>query len=59
MREDRSNPLTFVHECYMIEYLGLTYGHTLVSINEKDIGKQALGFDIKAPIFPTKEKGNL
>jgi len=59
MREERLNPLTFVHDCYRTAYLRLTYQHTLVPINGEDVWKQALDVDVKPLVFPTKKKGNL
>ena len=57
--EERLNPLNFILDCYRTKYLRITYGHTLIPINGEGIWKQASGVDVKAPVFPTKKKGNL
>ena len=59
IREERLNPLNFVHDCYRTEYLRIAYGHTLIPINGEDMWEQALGVEVKDPVFPTKKKGKL
>jgi len=59
MREERLNPLTFVHDWYMAEYLRITYSRTIIPINGEDMWGQAPRVDIKAPVFPIEKKDNL
>ena len=56
---DEGREIKSLDDYYRTKYLRLTYQHTLIPINGKDMWEQALGVDVKPPVFPSKKKGNL
>jgi len=56
MREKWLNPMSFIHDCYSIDYLKITYSHILRPFNRDDMGKTSPSEVIIAPYFKPKKK---
>jgi len=56
MREERLNLMTFFYDYDSIEYLRITYSHTLKPINGDDMWEKGPGEIITSPFFKAKKK---
>jgi len=56
MREERLNPMNFMHDCYSIKYFKITYSHTLRPINWDDVWETGPGEVITTLYFKPKKK---